>query len=704
MKTLLTIIRPVVALAGVAGRNLWSVRFMKTPLHLLPLLLASIAVFVVTMTGYSQSPPKVTVRLDQAVYWTTEGNDVVRLVVERGNDVAQEPFTVQFATSDLTAKAGLDYETAAGVLSFAPGETNKTVAINIFNDELQENEESFRVTLSNLTGWAQMGTPATATVKILQDTVLRALSSGANLTHTQERESVTFSFTSQTGPISVLGDLPELGNNNSNNAVRLVRGADSVWHAIVSLPANRAYTYRVYKGSTPLSDPITAHPRDVSRLPAAKTFYYRSTLKNPVLNWRQSSNGAFTATPMVRIGPGREVGEGLWLAANVGESGREIQFFIAEPAEARRDPALGSHWTCLDAFFLQDGHLFNYVPAVKVSPHRRDYDPDAPPSIRSEILKANRRYRVMLPRGYSEHPRRRYPVIYFHDGGAQWEVFPGGPGRAVVDPEGDIMAGLIRQGIMGEVIAVAIDIDTGAPDPNTARTHDYFPPGDQLSGIQGAADKYVQFIIQELKPLIDARYRTRPGPESTYTAGQSRGGNVALYMAWDFPHVFTRAGIHSGAFEEAPSFMARVKQEPKRDIRIYLDSGEDFLSGVLALRDNLVAKSPPYVIEENLRYVYSRGQQHVTEDFALRRPMMLSFLHPATEETNELVPRLEIVTQSGTRLRVAGPAGQPGRLQRSPDLREWSDWQAISFGSEPLEISDPQTATATQQFYRVITP
>lgn len=303
--------------------------------------------------GIGQSPPKVTVRLGQAVYWTTEGNDTVWLTVERGNGVEQEPFTVEYATSDLTAKAGLDYETAAGVLSFAPGETNKKVAIKILNDELQENEESFRVVLSNLTGWAQMGTPATATVKILQDTVLRALNAGANLTHTQERESVTLSFTSLTGPISVLGDLPELGNNNSNNAVRLVRGADSLWRAIVSLPANRTYTYRFYQGITPAGDPVTAQTRSVSRQPAAKTLYYHSSLSNPVLNWRQSSNGAFTATPMLRIGPGREAGEGLWLATGVGESRREIEFFIAESAGAARDPALGNHWTCLDAAFCR---------------------------------------------------------------------------------------------------------------------------------------------------------------------------------------------------------------------------------------------------------------------------------------------------------------------------------------------------------------
>src|SRR6185369_447264 len=162
--------------------------------------------------------------------------------------------------------------------------------------------------------------------------------------------------------------------------------------------------------------------------------------------------------------------------------------------------------------------------------------------------------------------------------------------------------------------------------------------------------------------------------------------------------------MHSGAFENAPNFTARVKREPKRDVRIYLDSGEDYLSGVLALRDNLVAKSPPYVIEENLRYVYSRGQQHLTEDFGSRRPMMLSFLYPVTEEINELVPRLEMIRQNGTRLRIVGPAGLSGRLQSSTDLREWSDLQSLTFGGEPVDLSEPQTSLVTTRFYRFVTP
>ena len=80
-------------------------------------------------------------------------------------------------------------------------------------------------------------------------------------------------------------------------------------------------------------------------------------------------------------------------------------------------PAPSGHYaTPLDAFFLQDGHLFTYVPAPAVSPHRRDYDPADPPLVRSAILGEERGYRVMLPRGYDEHQTRRYPVLYAHDG------------------------------------------------------------------------------------------------------------------------------------------------------------------------------------------------------------------------------------------------------------------------------------------------
>jgi Calx-beta domain len=56
-------------------------------------------------------------------------------------------FTVSYATSDGTARAGEDYTATSGTLSFAAGETEKTFNVPVTNDSLDEDAESFSVTL-----------------------------------------------------------------------------------------------------------------------------------------------------------------------------------------------------------------------------------------------------------------------------------------------------------------------------------------------------------------------------------------------------------------------------------------------------------------------------------------------------------------------------------------------------------------------------
>ena len=60
--------------------------------------------------------------------------------------------TVDYATADGTATAGEDYETASGTLSFAPGETAKTVSVPVLDDAHDEGGETFTLTLSNPSG------------------------------------------------------------------------------------------------------------------------------------------------------------------------------------------------------------------------------------------------------------------------------------------------------------------------------------------------------------------------------------------------------------------------------------------------------------------------------------------------------------------------------------------------------------------------
>jgi hypothetical protein len=57
------------------------------------------------------------------------------------------PVTVNYSTSNVTATGGEDYTAASGTLTFAPGETTKTITINVKGDRKQEANETFFINL-----------------------------------------------------------------------------------------------------------------------------------------------------------------------------------------------------------------------------------------------------------------------------------------------------------------------------------------------------------------------------------------------------------------------------------------------------------------------------------------------------------------------------------------------------------------------------
>ena len=67
----------------------------------------------------------------------------VRLAAAVSHDV-----TVAYRTEDVTAKAGQDYAAASSTLRLAPGQEEATIRIVILDDTLEEEEETFRVVLS----------------------------------------------------------------------------------------------------------------------------------------------------------------------------------------------------------------------------------------------------------------------------------------------------------------------------------------------------------------------------------------------------------------------------------------------------------------------------------------------------------------------------------------------------------------------------
>src|SRR4029079_8643379 len=115
------------------------------------------------------------VQLNASHYVTNESEGSVNITVTRlGSTTA--PATVEYATSDSAgsnacssvtgaASSRCDYLTMLGQLTFAVGETSKTISIPIVDDGFVEGAENFTITLSNASG-ATLGPPVSAIISI----------------------------------------------------------------------------------------------------------------------------------------------------------------------------------------------------------------------------------------------------------------------------------------------------------------------------------------------------------------------------------------------------------------------------------------------------------------------------------------------------------------------------------------------------------
>jgi enterochelin esterase-like enzyme len=59
------------------------------------------------------------------------------------------------------------------------------------------------------------------------------------------------------------------------------------------------------------------------------------------------------------------------------------------------------------------------------------------------------------------------------------------------------------------------------------------------------ADAYLAFLVDELKPFVDAGYRTLPDQTHTFVMGSSMGGLISLYALTEYPQAFGGAGCLS---------------------------------------------------------------------------------------------------------------------------------------------------------------
>jgi predicted alpha/beta superfamily hydrolase len=207
-----------------------------------------------------------------------------------------------------------------------------------------------------------------------------------------------------------------------------------------------------------------------------------------------------------------------------------------------------------------------------------------------------RHVEVWLPVSYN--PRKKYSVLYMHDGQMLFDSATTWNKKAW-DAD-DVITGLLQQKMIKDVIVV------GVWNSGATRHSDYFPQkivegltppekerifkatrsnGEAVFNVQKInSDNYLRFLVSELKPFIDKTYSTRRRRKYTMVAGSSMGGLISIYAICEYPKVFGGAaclsthwpGIFSMDNNPVPGAFFRYLQlhlPTPANHRIYFDHG-----------------------------------------------------------------------------------------------------------------------------------
>ena len=269
---------------------------------------------------------------------------------------------------------------------------------------------------------------------------------------------------------------------------------------------------------------------------------------------------------------------------------------------------------------------------------------------------------IYLPPGYDTDTQRYYPVLYMHDGQNCFEAYREDSYAGMTWAADRTADELIRSKKIRPCIIV------GVSNGQEARMVEYLPPYAswqppparkgrkkltvQPDPIKGKADQTVKYYQEEIAPFIQANYRVLAGRNQTATCGSSMGGLFTTYIAWDHPAFARHHAALSASYwitkkrDGRLEIADRIRQSPRRNIRLYLDSGtadspgkgDDNAQVVKTVRDSLYETG--YQRNEEIVYHIAEGAVHNEAAWAARFPAVLQFLfppiqRPATPHKNE---------------------------------------------------------------------
>lgn len=262
-------------------------------------------------------------------------------------------------------------------------------------------------------------------------------------------------------------------------------------------------------------------------------------------------------------------------------------------------------------------------------------------NVHIEQLDRDRMVRVYLPSAYDGNEEERYSVLYMHDGhnlfyketsafGGIWNIQ-----KAMEKNE--------KSGRKGLII-VGIDCNN---DTSDGRLNEYSPwvnnnlkdivPTRAINYAGGEGEKYVDFIVKSLKPLIDKKYRTLSDKNNTFIAGSSMGGFISLYAGYKYNEVFSIIGAFSSAiWFKKDKLIKHITENFEVGKKVYLDIGTKETSDEKNLEFNDIYVNDTKEVyklllelgqpKEDIMLVIDEGANHSEASWERRFPIFLDWI------------------------------------------------------------------------------
>lgn len=194
---------------------------------------------------------------------------------------------------------------------------------------------------------------------------------------------------------------------------------------------------------------------------------------------------------------------------------------------------------------------------------------------RSARFSETREVWVYTPPGYDERGTRRYPVLYLLHGVLEDARAWSTAGRANVILDNMLAAGT------AEPMIVAMPLGYGLPDASS-RAGEMLSPATNQHVVM---EEFAAGLLDEVLPVVESEYRTRPDPASRAIAGLSMGGTQALYIGLNHPETFGIVASFGAALVLSggryPQWFPRIRAaDPNMPQFLSISVGtEDFLLG-----------------------------------------------------------------------------------------------------------------------------